>query len=132
VKESQMIQPIEECNNEEEEEEIECAPPPLESGEKDREGVRVMDIIRKLSNDSETITNNDNGSSGNDNSKEVQTTEARSFPQVACSPRIRGRQALADLLVQMTRDREKDLACLRERHCVSKFTNRGRIQVCNW
>ncbi|VYS63322.1 unnamed protein product [Arabidopsis thaliana] len=128
VKESEMIQPIEECNNEEEEEEIECAPPPLESGEKDREGVRVMDIIRKLSNDSETITNNDNGSSGNDNSKEVQTTEARSFPQVACSPRIRGRQALADLLVQMTRDREKDLACLRERHCVSKFTNRGRIQ----
>ncbi|XP_020872051.1 zinc finger CCCH domain-containing protein 13 isoform X2 [Arabidopsis lyrata subsp. lyrata] len=132
VKESEMIQPIEEGNNEEEEEGIECVsqsvPPPPDSGEKDREGVRVMDIIRKLSNDSETMTNNDNGSSSNDNSKEVQTTEARSFPQVACSPRIRGRQALADLLVQMTRDREKDLACLRERHCVSKFTNRGRIQ----
>ncbi|CAL9226165.1 unnamed protein product [Arabidopsis halleri] len=132
VKESEMIQPIEEGNNEEEEEGIECVsqsvPPPPDSGEKDREGVRVMDIIRKLSNDSETMTNNENGSSSNDNSKEVQTTEARSFPQVACSPRIRGRQALADLLVQMTRDREKDLACLRERHCVSKFTNRGRIQ----
>ncbi|KAG7542145.1 Zinc finger RING-type [Arabidopsis thaliana x Arabidopsis arenosa] len=132
VKESEMIQPIEEGNNEEEEEEIECVsqsvPPPPDSGEKDREGVRVMDIIRKLSNDSETMTNNENGSSSNDNSKEVQTTEARSFPQVACSPRIRGRQALADLLVQMTRDREKELACLRERHCVSKFTNRGRIQ----
>lgn len=135
VKESEMIQPIEEGNNEEEEEGIECVsqsvPPPPDAGEKDREGVRVMDIIRKLSNESETMTNNDNGSSSNDNSKEVQTTEARSFPQVACSPRIRGRQALADLLVQMTRDREKDLACLRERHCVSKFTNRGRIQVCN-
>ncbi|KAG7546820.1 Zinc finger RING-type [Arabidopsis suecica] len=133
VKESEMILPIEEGNNEEEEEEeIECVsqfvPPPPDSGEKDREGVRVMDIIRKLSNDSETMTNNENGSSSNDNSKEVQTTEARSFPQVACSPRIRGRQALADLLVQMTRDREKELACLRERHCVSKFTNRGRIQ----
>ncbi|XP_023634862.1 uncharacterized protein DDB_G0287625 [Capsella rubella] len=131
VKESELIQPIEEGNNEEEEEEEigECVShfilPPPDSGEKDREGVRVMDIIRKLSNDSETMTNNDNG---NDNSKEVQTTEARCFPQVSCSPRIRGRQALADLLVQMMRDREKELAVLSERHCVSKFTHRGRIQ----
>ncbi|XP_010434313.1 PREDICTED: golgin subfamily A member 6-like protein 6 [Camelina sativa] len=137
VKESDLlIQPIEEGNNEEEEEEeveeIECVSqlvlPPPDSGEKDREKVRVMDIIRKLSNDSETLTNNDNGSSSNDNSKEVQTTEARCFPQVSCSPRIRGRQAFADLLVQMMRDREKELACLLERHCVSKFTHRGRIQ----
>ncbi|XP_010439610.1 PREDICTED: golgin subfamily A member 6-like protein 22 [Camelina sativa] len=138
VKDSELlIQPIEEGNNEEEEEEeeveeIECVsqlvlPPPV-SGEKDREKVRVMDIIRKLSNESETLTNNDNGSSSNDNSKDVQTTEARCFPQVTCSPRIRGRQAFADLLVQMMRDREKELACLLERHCVSKFTHRGRIQ----
>ncbi|XP_010449216.1 PREDICTED: calponin homology domain-containing protein DDB_G0272472-like [Camelina sativa] len=137
VKDSDLlIQPIEEGNNEEEEEEevqeIECVSqlvlPPPDSGEKDREKVRVMDIIRKLSNDSETITNNENGSSSNDNSKEVQTTEARCFPQVTCSPRIRGRQAFADLLVLMMRDREKELASLLERHCVSKFTHRGRIQ----
>ncbi|XP_024005664.1 intracellular protein transport protein USO1 [Eutrema salsugineum] len=132
--ESELIQTIEEGNNEEEEEEeeMECdsqiVPPPPDSGEKEREGVRVMDIIRKLSTDSETMANNDNGSSSNDNAKEAQTTEARCFPQVACSPRIRGRQAFAELLVQMTRDREKELACLSERHSVSKFTHRGRIQ----
>lgn len=128
LNESELIQPIEEGNNEEEEEEeeeedleekMEC-----DSGEKER--VRVMDIIRKLSTDSETTANHD---SSNENAKEIQTTEARCFPQVACSPRIRGRQAFADLLVQMTRDREKELASLSERHCVSKFTHRGRIQV---
>ncbi|KAL1205289.1 putative E3 ubiquitin-protein ligase LUL3 [Cardamine amara subsp. amara] len=52
----------------------------------------------------------------------------RYFPQVACSPRIRGRQAFADLLVQMIRDREKELAVVLDRHSVSKFTHRGRIQ----
>lgn len=135
VKESGLIQPIQEGNNEEEDEEMECdfqfVPPLPDAGEKEREGVRVMDIIRKLSNDSEVMTNNENGSSSsnNDNNKEVQTTEARCYPQVACSPRIRGRQALADLLVLMTREREKELASILDRHCVSKFTHRGRIQV---
>ncbi|CAH2078465.1 unnamed protein product [Thlaspi arvense] len=133
VKESaDLIQTIEEGNNEEAEEKMECdiqfvPPPPPDSGDKEREGVRVMDIIRKLSSDPETSSNNDNGSSGNDNSKEVQT-ETKCFPQVACSPRIRGRQAFADLLVQMTRDREKELASLSDRHSVSKFTHRRRIQ----
>ena len=128
-KESETIQPIQEGNNEDDdkEEEIESDSQSV-SGEKEREGVRVMDIIRKLSSDTETTT--DNGSSGNENSKEVQTTttETRCFPQVSCSPRIRGRQAFADLLVQMMRDREKELVCLLDRHCVSKFTHRGRIQ----
>ncbi|CAA7020922.1 unnamed protein product [Microthlaspi erraticum] len=135
LNEPELIQTIEEGNNEEEEEEekMECEtqlvpPQPDASGEKEREGVRVMDIIRKLSTDSETTANHENGSSSNDNAKDIQTTEARSFPQVACSPRIRGRQAFADLLVQMTRDREKELASLSERHSVSKFTHRGRIQ----
>ncbi|KAL0873733.1 hypothetical protein Bca101_023438 [Brassica carinata] len=133
IKESETIQPIQEGNNEDDkEEEIESDSQSV-SGEKEREGVRVMDIIRKLSSDTETTTgNNDNGSSSNENNgKDVQTTtttETRSFPQVSCSPRIRGRQAFADLLIQMMRDREKELACLLDRHCVSKFTHRGRIQ----
>ncbi|KAJ4912728.1 hypothetical protein Rs2_07349 [Raphanus sativus] len=134
IKESETIQPIQEGSNEDEkEEEIESDSQSV-SGEKEREGVRVMDIIRKLSSDTETATgNNDNGSSSYENGKEVQTTtstttETRSFPQVSCSPRIRGRQAFADLLVQMMRDREKELVCLLDRHCVSKFTHRGRIQ----
>ncbi|CDY50063.1 BnaCnng18700D [Brassica napus] len=131
VKEYETIQPIQEGKKEEhKEEEIESDSQSV-SGEKEREGVRVMDIIRKLSSDTETTTgNNDNGSSSNENGKEVQTTttETRTFPQVSCSPRIRGRQAFADLLIQMMRDREKELASLLDRHCVSKFTHRGRIQ----
>ena len=134
TKESEAIQPIQEGNNEDEREEGIESDSQSVSGEKEREGIRVMDIIRKLSSDTETTTgNNDNGSSTNDNIKEVQTTtitttETRSFPQVSCSPRIRGRQAFADLLVRMMRDREKELVCLLDRHCVSKFTHRGRIQ----
>ncbi|CAF2148741.1 unnamed protein product [Brassica napus] len=131
VKEYEPIQPIQEGKNEEHrEEEIESDSQSV-SGEKEREGVRVMDIIRKLSSDTEATTgNNDNGSSSNENGKEVQTTttETRTFPQVSCSPRIRGRQAFADLLIQMMRDREKELASLLDRHCVTKFTHRGRIQ----
>ncbi|XP_010537083.1 PREDICTED: uncharacterized protein LOC104811913 [Tarenaya hassleriana] len=101
-------------------------------GEKERERVRVLDIIRKLSIESET--NNDNGSLANNDSvgtsnKEVQTMEQRSFPQVACGPRIRGRQAYEDLLMYIVRDRQKELAWLLDRNAVSKFTFRGRLQT---
>lgn len=56
-------------------------------------------------------------------------TEHRALPQVTCCPRIRGRQALNDLLVQLEHDRRGELKNLAERGAVSKFTQRGRIQV---
>ncbi|XP_047308631.1 uncharacterized protein LOC124912115 [Impatiens glandulifera] len=44
-------------------------------------------------------------------------------------PRIRGRQALADLLMRMEKEREKEVNGLLERRAVSKFIHRGRIQA---
>lgn len=57
-------------------------------------------------------------------------SEHRAFlPQVTCLPRIRGRRAFYDLLMQLERDRHGELNNLAERGAVSKFTQRGRIQV---
>jgi hypothetical protein len=55
--------------------------------------------------------------------------DQRVFPQVTCLPRIRGRQAFNDLLMQLENDRHGELKNLAERGTVSKFAQRGRIQV---
>ncbi|KAK7329394.1 hypothetical protein VNO77_23560 [Canavalia gladiata] len=56
-------------------------------------------------------------------------SEHRAFPHaVTSSPRIRGRQAYNDLLMQMEHDRHGELKNLAQRGTVSKFTQRGRIQ----
>ncbi|GMN27589.1 hypothetical protein TIFTF001_050475 [Ficus carica] len=44
------------------------------------------------------------------------------------SPRIRGRQAFADLLMQMEKERHGELNVLIERKAVSRFAQKGRIQ----
>ncbi|KAI3965984.1 hypothetical protein MKX01_010941, partial [Papaver californicum] len=44
------------------------------------------------------------------------------------NPRVRGRQALKDLLIQVELERQKELDGLVERHAVSRFTQRGRLQ----
>ncbi|KAH6776194.1 hypothetical protein C2S52_013755 [Perilla frutescens var. hirtella] len=56
-------------------------------------------------------------------------TDIRSRPPIASSPRIRGRQAYIDLLVQVERDRRKELQGLHARKPVSHFSHRGRIQA---
>lgn len=58
--------------------------------------------------------------------------EARNFlPLVACTPRIRGRQAFADFLIMILRERKKELKWLASCYAVSKFSPRGceRLQV---
>ncbi|CAN4083650.1 unnamed protein product [Withania somnifera] len=111
---------------------------------KDSEKLRVADIIRKLaSSNGEENHENENNCSTNvaplatgeclpriktsfDHSEQLQ----RSFFLVLHSPRIiRGRQALSDLLLQMERDRLRELETLKERKSVSKFQQRGRIQA---
>lgn len=102
---------------------------------------RVADIIKKLS-----VTNQ---MQGDDNDHEVsninvtsspyrerdraftpkQLVEEKGFCQVTSSPRIRGRQAFNDLIMQFESDRRGELNNLVERGAVSKFTQRGRIQV---
>ncbi|KAI3455764.1 hypothetical protein Pfo_012427 [Paulownia fortunei] len=90
------------------------------------ERLRVADIIRKLTED----RFNDVGS---DSPPRVRTLsdqpEQRCLSPVVSSPRIRGRQAYNDLLMQMERDRHKELEGLVGRKAVSKFSHRGRIQA---
>jgi hypothetical protein len=51
------------------------------------------------------------------------------LPQVVNPPKIRGRQAFNDLLLQMEQERHRELGWLGECQAVSKFSQRGRIQV---
>ncbi|KAK4360832.1 hypothetical protein RND71_019784 [Anisodus tanguticus] len=110
---------------------------------KESEKPRVADIIRKLASSNAEEINHEN--EHNCNNVAVATGELlpriktsfdhseqqqRSFFPVLHSPRIiRGRQALSDLLLQMERDRYRELETLRERKAVSKFQQRGRIQA---
>ncbi|GKV24523.1 hypothetical protein SLEP1_g34126 [Rubroshorea leprosula] len=96
--------------------------PSFSNGEKER--VRVADIIKRLGN-------NVGDSSPTRERKHIlnpEQTEQKGFSQVSSSPRVRGRQALHELLVLMERERHKELDSLVERQLVSKFPQRGRIQ----
>ncbi|CAH2034628.1 unnamed protein product [Thlaspi arvense] len=98
---------------------------------------RVADLIRRLSNE-EKLTAGDNG--GGCGGLAIRTPKPRvsscsssvseksNFPVVKFSPRIRGRQAFTDLLIQIERDRHRELDSLLERNAVSRFTQRGRLQ----
>ncbi|KAL0721081.1 hypothetical protein Bca4012_035680 [Brassica carinata] len=84
---------------------------------------RVAEIIRKLK-----LTAVDNVGAVGMLSVKTPVSEKSSFPVVICSPRLRGRQAFADLLMRLERDRHRELESLVERNAVSKFSQRGRLQ----
>ncbi|KAB5564725.1 hypothetical protein DKX38_004779 [Salix brachista] len=97
------------------------------------EKVKIVDIIRRLTSDSndpdQPLNSAGDGllrerkhSSGSDR------TEQKVLSQVVNSPKIRGRQAFNDLLLQMEQERHRELGSLGERQAVSKFAQRGRIQ----
>lgn len=92
----------------------------------ERERVRVADIIRRWTAAKSILPCSASG--GNDNdcdhlSPVSDQTEHRIF-----SPRIRGRQAFTDFLMQMERERHGELNMLIERKPVSRFPHKGRIQ----
>lgn len=90
-----------------------------------KQKVRVADIIRRLtSSDNDHDTNGSSGSPSVLDHMEAQ----RGFVPVVSSPRIRGRQAFSDLLMQMERDRHRELDSLSEHRAVSQFSYKGRIQ----
>ncbi|XP_010540619.1 PREDICTED: uncharacterized protein LOC104814327 [Tarenaya hassleriana] len=95
---------------------------------------RVSDIIKQLSNEQKQIAGGVIGLPTIRTPRPCLSScsstlsEKTLFPVVACSPRIRGRQAFADLLMQLERDRHHELDSLRERNSVSKFPQRGRLQ----
>ncbi|GAA0163970.1 hypothetical protein LIER_19713 [Lithospermum erythrorhizon] len=94
-----------------------------ESDATEKERTRVVDIIRKLTTPSTAGTNDENGNDQESSSPPV------SLDSLMGSPRLRGHQALGDLLVQLQRDRHKELEGLVERKAVSKFSQKGRIQA---
>ncbi|PON83565.1 43kDa postsynaptic protein [Trema orientale] len=106
-----------------------------DAGESER--VRVADIIKRLTaaNQGQSPSSS---SASNDNDREQSSSPSRDFERALASdqmlehrtfsPRIRGRQAYADLLMQMERDRHGELNRLIERKAVSRFPQRGRIQ----
>ncbi|CAL0334931.1 unnamed protein product [Lupinus luteus] len=117
----------------------------LESAESDR--VSVADIIKRLTSTKQGQSPSHSTGEENDNegwsssftcspSRErdcgsaPDPSENKVFlPQITCLPRIRGRQAFHDLLMQLERDRYGELKNLAERVAVSKFAQRGRIQA---
>lgn len=107
------------------------------SDARERERVRVVDIIRRLTltaakpPHSSWVEDNDHSNESSSNPTLIlrYQVEPKCLSHILYSPRIRGRQAFADLLLQIERDRQRELETLVERRAVSKFPQRGRIQV---
>ncbi|KAI4371581.1 hypothetical protein MLD38_009910 [Melastoma candidum] len=106
------------------------------SSASDSERGRVANIIGRLTS---TGNANDNDASPAAESpyrerehtphQDHAVVDQRLFLHARSSPRLRGRQALSDLLMQMESGRHKELETLSDRSAVSKFSQKGRIQV---
>ncbi|OIW18091.1 hypothetical protein TanjilG_01180 [Lupinus angustifolius] len=104
---------------------------------------KVADIIKRLTatkkmqsavsmnddNDNEVCSNVTGSSHRERNCASTpEQPEYRAFAQVSSNPRIRGRHAFNNLLMQFESEKHGELHNLAERGAVSKFTQRGRIQ----
>ncbi|KFK41672.1 hypothetical protein AALP_AA2G157900 [Arabis alpina] len=109
-----------------------------ESDSGDSKSGRVADLVRRLSKEKKLTAGENGGCSGDGGLTIIRTprpcisscssSEKSNFPVVCFSPRLRGRQAFTDLLMQLERDRHRELETLLERNAVSRFTQRGRLQ----
>ncbi|MCE0480999.1 hypothetical protein HAX54_038320 [Datura stramonium] len=102
-----------------------------DSDVKESERLGVADIIKKLKFDNgNAVVLNGRSLPRVRTSTDHSEQQRCNFSPVLSSPRfIRGRQAFSDLLLQMERDRQRELEGLVERKAVSKFQQRGRIQA---
>ncbi|KAK4364205.1 hypothetical protein RND71_015563 [Anisodus tanguticus] len=104
-----------------------------DSDVKESERLGVADIIKKLTFDNGNVVVVANGGSlprVRTSTMDHSEGQRCNFSPVLSSPRfVRGRQAFSDLLLQMERDRQRELEGLVERKAVSKFQQRGRIQA---
>ncbi|XP_019168874.1 PREDICTED: serine/threonine-protein kinase pakD-like [Ipomoea nil] len=122
------------------------APPSIRGRDSDAtesERVRVIDIIKKLtsSGGEESHDRDHNNTSANAAAMNeaapplprVKTSASEHgclCPLIPSSPRkIRGRRAFTDLLMQMERERVRELESISGRKAVSKFQQKGRIQA---
>lgn len=93
-----------------------------------KEKTRVVDTVRKLSIEEEELAASRAATNNLDGHHVV--GENRCFSPVIGKTRlIRGRQPFNDFLYVMEQDRLRELESLTQRKPVSKFPNRGRIQV---
>ncbi|KAG8635733.1 hypothetical protein MANES_16G058900v8 [Manihot esculenta] len=99
-----------------------------DAGENER--VRVADIIKRLT--SESADHKQGNSVGDPPSRRhsygSDQAEVKALSRVTSLPKIKGRQALNDLLFQMEKERQRELVSLAERQSVSRFSQRGRVQ----
>ncbi|XP_043701361.1 uncharacterized protein LOC122651866 isoform X2 [Telopea speciosissima] len=105
---------------------------------RESERLRVADIIRRLTLGKPIKTRCSMISSIDETDREQPTVidpvpeqggeQRRGFVIAGKSPRVRGRQAMMNLLMQMKRERQRELNELAERGAVSRFPQRGRIQ----
>ncbi|KAI4371220.1 hypothetical protein MLD38_019483 [Melastoma candidum] len=103
----------------------------------DTERGRVANIIKRLTSKGDQHENAPSSPTANSLYRERERASPndlavvgqKPFLQATSSPRIRGRQAFSDLLMQMERDRHKELESLSDRRAVSRFSQKGRIQA---
>lgn len=95
----------------------------------ENERIRVADIIKKLSSNGEDHNDTFSQYSLPRVRTSLEKAEQRVFSPVFSSPRIRGRQAFTDLLMNFERDRHRELERLVDKKAVSRFSHRGRIQA---
>ncbi|XP_019160666.1 PREDICTED: uncharacterized protein LOC109157187 [Ipomoea nil] len=112
--------------------------PHKDSDASERERLKVADIIKKLSCNVGEENQSDHGGTDSplprlrtpSDHHHSDQSPSRSHSLAVNSPRfIRGRKAFVDLLMQMERERVRELEGVMERKIVSKFQHKGRIQA---
>ncbi|OVA15209.1 hypothetical protein BVC80_3g14 [Macleaya cordata] len=110
-----------------------------QSSDGESERGRVADLIRRLTSASQPQSPVASSSDELDREHSVESFcrdqsisdhgEQRDLSAIGNTLRVRGRQAIKDLLIQMEQERQKELSGLVERHAVSRFSQRGRLQA---
>lgn len=94
---------------------------------------RVADIIKRLTSVNGEECNDRNQNVCKDSLSKIRTTYDQSPPKMSAgkiaSPRIRGRHALNEMLMQMERDRYREIQRIGDCKAVSKFVHRKQLQV---
>lgn len=94
---------------------------------------RVADIIKRLTSVNGEECNDRNQNVCKKSLSKIRTTYDKSPPKMSAgkiaSPRIRGRHALNEMLMQMERDRYQEIQRIGDCKAVSKFDHRKQLKV---
>ncbi|KAK9726076.1 hypothetical protein RND81_05G188500 [Saponaria officinalis] len=103
---------------------------------KEEERMRVIDIVRRLASSNQGVNDEVHQECKSFLCSSLMSLKVGMdikdqpgiFAAVVCSPKLRGRQAIADFIKRMERNRYQEVDSLKCRQPVSKFPHRGRIQ----